>query len=199
LYVSVQLVAQGLLGPAIGREAAAPLAAGAGLAFGPAARVVMLVGASISMFGNLSGSVLAAPRGVFALGRDGFAPRVLAAVHARWHTPHVAILVYAVVALALGVSGSVERLAILTNLASLLVYVGVALAAWALQRRDVRLEGRPFVLPGGPLIPVATFAAIAAVIAAAVSRTEWLAVGAALAIATVAYVARSRRSSWGPP
>jgi APA family basic amino acid/polyamine antiporter len=40
----------------------------------------------------------------------------------------------------------------------------VALAAWVLPRRDVRLDGRPFVLPGGPLIPLATVAAIAAVI-----------------------------------
>jgi amino acid transporter len=194
LYVSVQLVAQGLLGPAVGGDAAAPLAAAAGLAFGPIGRVVMLTGASISMFGNLSGSVLAAPRGVFALGRDGYAPRALAAVHPRWHTPHVAIVVYALVALLLGMSGTLERLAILTNLASLLVYVGVALAAWVLQRRNVRLEGRPFVLPGGPFIPLATFVAIAAVIAAAVSRTEWLAVGAAVALASLAYLARSLRS-----
>lgn len=202
LYVAVQLVTQGLLGPAIMQEQAAPLAAGAGLAFGPLARAVMLVGASISMFGNLSGSILAAPRGVFALGRDGFGPRLLASVHPRWHTPHVAILVYAAVALALGISGSIERLAILTNLASLLVYVGVALAAWALQKRDVRLEGEPFRLPGGPLIPLTTFGAIAAVIAAAVSRTEWMAVGSALALASVAYAARvarkARRSTFSP-
>lgn len=197
LYVAVQLVAQGLLGSSIVNERAAPLAAGAGLAFGPLARTVMLVGASISMFGNLSGSVLAAPRGVFALGRDGLGPRVLASVHSVWHTPHVAIVVYAVVALAIGVSGSVERLAIVTNLSSLLVYLGVALAAWALQKRDVRLDRSPFQLPGGPLIPLATFAAVAAVIAAAVSRTEWIAVGVALAIASAAYASRSLRSWHG--
>ena len=194
LYLSVQLVAQGLLGPSIVNEPAAPLAAAAGATFGPAARVVMLIGAAVSMFGNLSGSVLAAPRGVFALGRDGIGPRALGSVHPRWHTPHVAIVVYVLVALALGVSGSIESLAILTNLASLLVYVGVALAAWALQSRDVRLEGRPFVLPGGALIPLAAFGAIAAVIAAAVSRTEWIAVGIALALATAAYAARWLRS-----
>jgi amino acid transporter len=192
LYVAVQLVAQGLLGPAIVNERAAPLAAGAGLAFGPLARTVMLVGASISMFGNLSASVLAAPRGVFALGRDGIGPRALASVHPVWHTPHVAIVVYALIALGLGVSGSVERLAVLTNLSSLLVYVGVALAAWALQKRDVRLQRDPFRLPGGPLIPLVTLAAVAAVIAAAVSGTEWMAVGAALVIASVAYGLRTR-------
>jgi amino acid transporter len=157
----------------------------------------MLVGASISMFGNLSASVLAAPRGVFALGRDGIGPRVLASVHPSWHTPHVAIVVYAVVSLGLGVSGSVERLAILTNLSSLLVYVGVALAAWALQKRDVRLEGEPFRLPGGALIPLTTVVAVAAVIAAAVSRTEWMAVGVALALASAAYGARALRSRGG--
>jgi amino acid transporter len=193
LYLSVQLVTQGLLGPAVVNEPAAPLAAAAGAAFGPLARVVMLLGAATSMFGNLSGSVLAAPRGVFALGRDGFAPRVLAAVHPRWRTPHVAIVAYSAVALVLGISGSVERLAILTNLASLLVYMGVALAAWVLQRRDVRLTAEPFRLPGGPLIPLAAFAAITFVIASAVSAKEWLAVGAALSLATIAYGVRSLR------
>jgi len=197
LYVSVQLVAQGLLGPALVNDPAAPLAAGAGAAFGPVARAIMLAGAAVSMFGNLSGSILAGPRGVFALGRDGFAPRRLAAVHPVWHTPYAAIVVYSAVALALGVSGSVERLAILTNLASLLVYVGVALAAWALQARDVRLENAPFRLPGGPLVPVCACVAIGLVIAAAVSRTEWMALGGSLALASAAYAVRSLRQQRG--
>jgi amino acid transporter len=60
-------------------------------------------------------------------------------------------VVYAVVALGLGLSGTFEQIAILTNLASLLVYIVVALAAWRLRAAGVRLAGEPFGLRGGPL------------------------------------------------
>ena len=46
--------------------------------------------AAASMFGNLSGSILAGPRGLFALGRDGFLPGVPGAGAPVRRTPHVA-------------------------------------------------------------------------------------------------------------
>jgi basic amino acid/polyamine antiporter, APA family len=198
LYVSVQLVAQGLLGPALTEARVAPLATAAGSVYGPPARTLMLAAAVASMFGHLTGSILAGPRSVFALGRDGFLPRVFGTVHSTRHTPYVAIVVYAAVALLLGVSGSFERLAILVNLASLLVYVAVALAAWRLRVTGVRLEGEPFGLPGGALVPVLALAAIMAVIVATVSAVEVAAMAAAIAAATALYVVRwlrQRRSA----
>ena len=200
LYISVQLVAQGILGAALVDDRVAPLASAAGAAYGPSARTLMLAAAVASMFGNLSGAVLAGPRSVFALGQDGFLPRVLGSVHSRHHTPHVAILAFAAVALAFGLSGSFERLAILVNLASLLVYVVVALAAWRLRATGVRLEGEPFGLPGGPLVPLLACAAIGAVIVATVSRAEVAAMAAAIAVATALYVVRwlRFRGTWGP-
>lgn len=190
LYISVQLVAQGILGAALADDRVAPLASAAGAAYGPSARTLMLAAAVASMFGNLCGAVLAGPRSVFALGQGGFLPRAFGTVHARHHTPHVAILAFAAVALAFGLSGSFERLAILVNLASLLVYVVVALAAWRLRATGVRLEGEPFGLPGGPLVPVLACAAIGAVIVATVSAAEVAAMAAAIAVATALYVVR---------
>jgi amino acid transporter len=190
LYVSVQLVAQGILGDGLADERVAPLASAADAAYGPSARTLMLAAAVASMFGNLCGAVLAGPRSVFALGQDGFLPRAFGAVHPRHHTPHVAILAFAAVALAFGLSGSFERLAILVNLSSLLVYVVVALAAWRLRATGVRLEGEPFGLPGGPLVPLLACAAIGAVIAATVSATEVAAMAAAIGVATALYVVR---------
>lgn len=190
LYISVQLVAQGILGTALVDEPVTPLASAAGAAYGPAARTLMLAAAAASMFGNLSGSVLAGPRSVFALGRDGFLPRVLGTVHPSRHTPFVAILAYAAVALAFGLVSTFERLAIIVNLASLLVYVVVALAAWRLRVTGVRLEGEPFALPGGPLVPLLACAAIGGVIVATVSAIEVTAMAAAIAVATALYVVR---------
>jgi amino acid transporter len=193
LYVSVQLVAQGILGEALVNDTVAPLASAAGAAYGPAARTLMLVAAAASMFGHMTGAVLAGPRSVYALGRDGFLPRVLGRVHPTRHTPYVAILVYAAVSLSFGLSSTFERLAILVNLGTLLVYVAIAVAAWRLQATGVRLEGTPFRLPGGPLVPLLACAAIGAVIVATVSAAEVMAMAAAIAVASALYAIRRLR------
>ena len=193
LYLSVQLVAQGILGDALANEGVAPLASAAGAAYGPSARTLMLAAAAASMFGNLCGAVLAGPRSVYALGRDGFLPRALGAVHSTRHTPHVAILAFAAVSLGFGLSGSFERLAVLTNLTTLLVYVVVALAAWRLRATGVRVEGEPFALPGGPLVPILACAAIGTVIVATVTVKEVAAMAVAIAVATALFVVRQMR------
>ena len=194
LYVSVQLVAQGILGPALAGEGVTPLAAAAGSVYGPWARTIMLAAAAASMFGNLSGAILAGPRSIFALGRDGFLPSVLARVHPVRHTPHVAIVAYVAVSLALGLTGTFEQLAILTNLSTLTVYVVTALAAWRLQALNVRLEGEPFHVPGGPLVPLLACAAIGAVIVATMSKAEVTALAIALGVASAIYLLRSLRA-----
>src|SRR5262249_39072219 len=48
-----------------------------------------------SVFGALNGNLLVAPRLLYAMGEDGLAPRALGAVHPRYHTPALAILVMA--------------------------------------------------------------------------------------------------------
>jgi amino acid transporter len=47
------------------------------------------------VFGALNGNLLVGPRLLYAMGEDGLAPRGLAAVHPRYHTPARAILVMA--------------------------------------------------------------------------------------------------------
>jgi basic amino acid/polyamine antiporter, APA family len=55
----------------------------------------LVVSAAImfSVFGALNGGILVGPRLLYAMGEDGLAPRALGAVHARFHTPALAILV----------------------------------------------------------------------------------------------------------
>lgn len=74
LYVSIQVVAQGLLGAALPGDRVAPLAEAAATVVGPIGRTVMLIGATVSMFGFLCGTVLAGPRSLFAFAQDGLAP-----------------------------------------------------------------------------------------------------------------------------
>jgi len=193
LYVAIQVIAQGVLGSALAEDRVAPLAAAAAFMFGRPGRIIMLVGAVISMFGYLCGTVLAGPRGLFAFARDGLAPRWLASVHKSHHTPHVSIIAYVVIAFMLALSGSFERLAIVSNVASLLVYFGCAISVLVLRRRDVRADGDPFHAPGGPIVPVLACASISWLLVETTTRVELAAVGLTLVVALIVYALRSRQ------
>lgn len=185
LYIGLHLVSQGVLGDAL-KDSRTPLADAAAVALGPAGRAMMLVGAAVSMFGYVGGMILAVPRALFALGRDGFLPRGLAAVHPRWRTPWIAIVVQAVVVCILAVTSGFEKLAILANLSTLLLYAGCCLAAWQLRRRDVRAGGIPFRVPAAGVVPFLALAAIA-YIASSAQPLEWAVVAGVLAAAAVVY------------
>jgi APA family basic amino acid/polyamine antiporter len=198
LYVALQMVAQGVLGPELA-TARTPLADAAGRALGPAGRTLLLVGAAVSMFGYLCGMTLAIPRALFALARDGFLPRVVAAVHPRFHTPYVAILVQVAVACGFAITSTFERLAILANLTLLLLYGACCLAAWQLRRRGVQGGGVPFVVPGGGAGPIAACVVIAWMLTG-IRAVEWAAMGIALLVASLVFlVAQWRRRGMMPP
>jgi basic amino acid/polyamine antiporter, APA family len=190
LYLSVQTVAQGILGPALVSTRITPLAEAAGAAVGPAGRTIMLLGASVSMLGFLFGAGLANPRVVFALARDGFLPRFIAAVHPAYRTPHWAIVTCMLVVGALLLSGTFERLLIISNVSGMLLYMMVALAAIALRRRGVRAGGEPLTVPGGAVVHVLTFVAVGSMLIAIVSRQDLVALAILLAVTTLAYALR---------
>lgn len=194
LYVAIQLVAQGLLGAALPGDAT-PLASAANVALGPAGRTLILVGSAISMFAYVSGMTLAVPRMLFAFGRDGFLPSSLARVHARWHTPYVAIVAQTVIVLVLALFARFEQLAVASNVTVLLVYAACCLAAAELRRRDVRSGGIPFRVPGGAAVPWLALLVIAWILWG-LRAEEWRAAALVAAVAAVVYLAtaRSRRA-----
>lgn len=192
LYLAVQLVAQGILGPALANATPAPLAEAAGVAFGPAGRALLLLGASISMFGYVSGMILAVPRALYAFARDGVLPARLAVVHPRFATPYAAIAVQTFLVLILAASSTFERLAIISNLSVLVLYALCCAAAWQLRRRGVRTDGTPFTMPLGNVLPWLGIAIIVWLLTS-VTFNEWLALVAALAIASVLYAIAARR------
>jgi len=94
LYLGVQESAQGILGADLAVHRDAPLAAAAEQAFGRWAGLLLLVGAAVSMVAHTAGMMLAMPRSVFALARDGFLPSALARVSPGTRVPSNAILTY---------------------------------------------------------------------------------------------------------
>ena len=189
LYVSIQLVAQGLLGAALPNDPT-PLASAAGVALGPAGRTMILVGSAVSMFAYVSGMTLAVPRMLFAFGRDGFLPSALARVHPTWRTPHVAIAAQSAIVAGLALFGRFEVLAVAANVTVLLVYAACCLAAAELRRRGVRSGGIPFAVPGGQIVPWLALAVIAWLLWG-LRAEEWLAAGLVVVAAIVVYFATS--------
>ena len=153
LYLLIQLVAQGILGDSLGTFPTAPLAQAASRFLGEPGRNLMLTGASISAFGFLASDILSSPRVLFAFGRDRFLPKTFAHVHPRFHTPDIAILVYCAIAAVLSLSSTFQQLAILSNVAVLVLYFLCCGAALQLMRRDVRTDGRPFHFRGAWMVP----------------------------------------------
>jgi amino acid transporter len=186
LYIVLQVVAQGILGSGLAQATASPLADAAGASLGSWARALLLAGASISMFGHMGGMTLSVPRMLFALARDGFLPRALAAVHPVHRSPQAAILVQSSLAFALAISGTFEKLAILANVSALALYFGCALAAWRLRQLGVAEQGMAIQLPLGASAPWLACAVIVWLLTG-LTGDEWLAFGACLATASVLY------------
>jgi APA family basic amino acid/polyamine antiporter len=189
IYIMIQLLAQGTLGSDLANYKDAPLAEAASKFLGNIGHTILVAGATISAFGFVTSDILSSPRMIFAFGRDGVIPAWFAHVHPRYRSPDVAIITYAVLAFALSVSGTFEQLAVLSNVAVLLMYLLCCAACWFLVQRDVRADGQPFNFPGMKTVPALAIVAIIWILAHATVR-EFAVNGIVLAIASVLYLVR---------
>jgi amino acid transporter len=187
LYVAVQWVALGTV-PDLG-SSATPLADGARVFLGGWGGLLLTVGAAVSILGTNSNSVLAGPRYLFALSRDGYGPGFLADIHPRFRTPANAILVQTCIALPLALSGTFVGLATLSVIARLFTYLGTTAAVPILRRRFPDTDG--FRLPGGALIP-ASATVVGLGLLASASWTNLLAGAAAAAVGGIIFALRRR-------
>ena len=154
LYVGLQTVAQGVLGPELANNTEAPLAAVAVEVFGGWGGKMLLVGVVISIYGSISGDMLGAPRVIFASSLDDNLPRFLSRVHPTYKTPYVAVIFFAIVVCAFALSGTFRYLAVFATGSLLLIDLGVSLAVMRLRQRDGLPRAGEFRLPFGPLIPL---------------------------------------------
>jgi amino acid transporter len=189
IYLAVQTVAQGTLGPELPLYKDAPLVETASRLFGSGARLMFLVGMAVSIFGYIAGDLLGTPRALFALARDGVLPGPLVRVHPRYRTPALAIALYAAVVAALAISSSFERLVVMANVSALLLYLMCVAASYRLQQRDVRMAGTPFNLPGGMLIQLLAATGILWLLSQA-THEEWRIEAYVLVVAIAYYVLR---------
>jgi basic amino acid/polyamine antiporter, APA family len=192
LYLGVQFAAQGLLGPALPSHDQAPLADAAAVVLGSPGRSLLLLGTVISTLGFLSADLLASPRTLFAMATAGRLPRQLGAVHQRFGSPAVAIVVHAAMACTLAVIADFDTLTALASSALLLIYFISCLGLIVLQRRRVGDDLVTFRLPGGPLIPLVALGIVVGLMTTLTTR-EIVAVLIVVAFAGMTYLFSRRR------
>jgi amino acid transporter len=183
-YFLIQLVAISVA-PELG-SSQTPLADVALVLMGSAGAAILTLGAVFSISGNLTASMFSAPRMLYAMAHLGSLPRWLGDVHPRFRTPANAILLYALLSLALAVSGGFIWLAVMSTAVRLLVYVGCIATLPVLDRRLGEHEGQ-FRLPGGMAIPVAALL-LSIWLMTHASLESWLATGGFALAGSLLYV-----------
>ncbi len=152
LYALIQWVVVGVLPDAAHSQR--PLADVARLAVGPIGAALVAVGALISFYGYLSAKILAMPRVPFALAEQGDFPEIFAAVHRRFHTPYVSILVFATMVWGFALIGEFKWNVTLSAVARLLYYAVACAALPILRRKQPEGASAMFHLPAGNFFAV---------------------------------------------
>jgi amino acid transporter len=148
-------------------SSATPLAAAAATFLGTPGALLMTIAAVVSTTGNSMGQAIAGPRSLFALAEQGDLPAVFARVHPTFRTPVVAIAVTAAVAVVLATSGTFVRLALVSGVTRLVIYVCTCAATLRLRRPEFGsvVAAAMFVVPFGAAIPAIAIAVSLAILA----------------------------------
>ena len=192
LYVLIQFVAIGTFSTLATSQR--PIADASAQFLGAGAAGFVSLGALISIGGTLNSIALVSPRLLFAMAEDRYLPRVFGAVHSRFRTPHVAILLSSVVMVALTLTGSFVKLAAISTIIRLITYGATCAALLQLRRK-------PNAPPAAFTAPFGRFAAVAALVLSVwllsnSSRSDALTTVIAAAVGLVlffGYRARTRR------
>jgi APA family basic amino acid/polyamine antiporter len=165
LYMLVNAAVQYALPPSLVAASSSPMTDAVRTSFlGTAAAVVVSAAMVISLLATLNGVAMSGARMTFALSRDGIFFSRLSQVHARFHTPHVAIMVQGLLSVIfLLIGGNFRQLFTLALFAEWLSYVtaSTALFKFRMKRpgptRTVRFWRYPlapalFILASGALL-----------------------------------------------
>lgn len=150
IYTLIQWVVVGVLPATLHTDR--PLAEAARVLLGRGGASLVAIGALVSVYGYLGANFLTGPRATFAFAEQGDFPRLFAAVHPKFKTPHVSIIVFAVLCWALALVGSFAWNVTLSAVARLFYYGAVCTAVPVLRRKQP--EAAWLRLPAGPFFAV---------------------------------------------
>jgi ethanolamine permease len=112
--------------------------------------------AGIGLFGlvaSFHGVIISYSRQIYAMARSGYLPEVLARVHTRFRTPHIAMIaggVVGIIALCISDTGEVITL---SALGAVVMYIISMISLLVLRRKQPAME-RPFKVPLYPWFPL---------------------------------------------
>jgi APA family basic amino acid/polyamine antiporter len=124
---------------------------------GPRGAAAVSIVVIISALGALGGVILAGPRVYFAMARDGLLFRWIGAVHPRFQTPHIAIVLQAVWASMLVATGSYRSLFTRVVYTEWIFFALMAAGLFILRRRPAYAPS--YRTWGYPLVPIIFIAA----------------------------------------
>jgi APA family basic amino acid/polyamine antiporter len=163
VYVLANVAYIRALGPAGLAASLAPAADAMRVVAGPIGAAVMAVGIIASTLGFVNTGILSAPRMLQAMSADGLFFRFAARLHPRHRTPTGGIVIQAVWAVALALSGTYGQLLDYVVFGDWIFFGLIVATIFAYRRRDAVTGVRPsvFRMPGYPVLP-ALFVTIAA-------------------------------------
>lgn len=154
-----------------------------GAIFGQAGVSFIAVVVMVSTFGSLMGSMLASPRIFFAMADDRLFFRPIAAVHPKWGTPYVAILLACGLGIAMVMTQTFEQLTDTFVLAMWPFYALSVAAIYRLRKSQPHLS-RPYKVVGYPFVPAVFIAAATyLVINALITDPKWTSITFAVVLA----------------
>jgi APA family basic amino acid/polyamine antiporter len=163
LYMGMNAGIQRALPATAIAHAAVPAAAASEAALGRIGISLVSMGMIVSMLATLNGTVMSGGRVPFAVARDGYLFKALGEVHPKFHTPALALVIQAAVAIVLiVVGGAFRELFSLAIFAEWLFYVVATSTIFVFRKREPDVI-RPYKTVGYPLVP-ALFIATAAVL-----------------------------------
>jgi amino acid transporter len=173
LYTLVQVVVIAAL--ADPGASSRPLAAAAQVFLGPLGAWLMAAGALVSVYGYLAAAMLNVPRLTYAMAAEGDLPSRLGAVHPRFRTPHVSVLLFAGMVWTFAAVGDFLQNLTLSAVSRLLTYGAVSVALVVLRRKEAAgqdgVDAAWFRLPLGTTI-AALGLAFSAVLALRMKQRE---------------------------
>ncbi|QQP69689.1 amino acid permease [Carnobacterium sp. CS13] len=152
------------------------------------------VGAILTLLTVLISMTYGLARLIYAISRDGLLPEKLSEVDEKSHSPKNATATAGVISAVLAGFVPLERLAELTNIVTLMVFIIIAAGIIQLRKEFGQPGEKEFKVPLVPFLPVLSIA-VCLYLMIQLSLSVWLAFGAWLIVGFVFYVAYGHNHS----
>jgi basic amino acid/polyamine antiporter, APA family len=120
----------------------------------PFGTIIALAGGMVSTVAGLSATTFSSSRVSFAMGRQYNLPYIFSSVHAKYHTPHFAIIVSGFIMLVMAVWLPIEQLALAAGVMFLFLFTQVNWAGIQIRRLYGHTLDYGFKIPLFPIMPL---------------------------------------------